>query len=339
MSTPNGSGPNLPGNDGSWFLRAVGIEAPPETLDDVEAQNTTEAVSQLWKAGEADALTDWAPEELSKTAEKERSFRWPVVITVAVLVAAVAALLLWLPRTSEGRADDLAVAYGAALGEIRNDLPAAQQVLAVVTDPAEDASQFPELIPVIADLRADADGALELASEPMPSAWPLASDEPFDELRPFRDQTSAEAITAQAIARRLGDVLDYRSLFSGFMVVGDLPTTSNDLNELNTRLATAAADSALILTELPEVAAFADHRAAAQDLVDRFLTWQVDYVDALRTGDTATVTILLAEYTLLRTELDELMLDALTQLRVEIDAQIIQLAGDIDATMAGLAGT
>ncbi len=339
MTQRPGSGPSLPGNDGSWFLRAVGGEAPAATLDDVDADSTTEAVAELWKAGLEDALTDWSPDELSRTVERDRRFRWPVVITVGLLTLAVIAVVVWLPTTSEGRADATAKNYSAALIEIRSDLPDTQQVLAVVTEPAADATQFAELIPTVTDLSADADAALAVAAEPLPSPWPLAPDEPFHQIAPFRDAVSAHATSAEAIARRLGDVLDYRSLFSGFMDVGQLPTTASDLNEINTRLATAAADSSLILGELPEDAALDEHRTAAQLFLERFLVWQIDYADALRNDDTELVALLINEFATERANLDALMIEALSTIRGEIDQAIIQLATEIDDTLAGLAAT
>lgn len=339
MATSPTPKPPSEGNDGSWFLRAVGFDAPPETLADVDADNTTQAIQQLWSQRDSDALEGWSPDQLSRTVERNRSFRWPVVVSVTLLIVAIGAGIAYLPRTSEQRADARATSYRMALGEVRGDLPDAQLVLAALTEPESDSSQFADLIPTVADLRADAGEALDLAGEPLPSPWPLAPQGPFEELRPYRDEVSMQATTAQAIARRLGDVLEYRSLFDQFMRVGELPTEAANLSELNTRLATVAADSAIIMGELPEDAALFDHRAEGQALLERFLDWQVDYVDALRNDDVATAEALRREYRSRRGNLNTLMLEALAAIRSEVDAQIIQLAGDIDATVSALSET
>lgn len=336
MTTPSSSGPQLPGNDGTWFLRAVGIETSPETLDDVAGASTSEAMQELWKTGEVDALTDWSPDGLSRTVERSRKFRWPVVISVVVLVAALVAAAIWLPTTSQRRADARAAEYSASLAEIRSDLPDVQQVLAVITEPGAEVSQFADLIPIVTDLRADSGSALDLAGEPLPRPWPLTSAAAFDELSPFRDQVSAQATSAQTIARRLGDVLDYRTLFREFMRVGELPTEATNFNKLNTRLATVSADSALIISELPEDATLFQHRAAAQAFVERFHVWQNDYIDALRRDATAEAAELIDEFRSLRRALGQLMVEAVATTRSEVDAEIIALAAAIEATLADL---
>ncbi len=331
--------PSQGGNDGTWFIRAVGLAPLPTTLDEVEAETTTEAVRQLWNAGSDDPLVDWSPDGLNSTIEGDRRFRWPVVISVLVVVAALIGVALWLPGTSERRADLRADGYLVALGDIRTDLPAVQQALAAITEPDADASQFADLVPTIADLRADADGALELADDPLPRAWPLASNAPFTDLAPHPDAVSAHATTAHGIARRLGDVLTYRTLFAEFLATGDLPTESSQVRQLNTQLAAATADAAIILSELPEDAALVEHRAAAEALASRFTQWQGDYTEALRNGATEAAVALIEELTAARSQLETLMGDALATIRREVDAAIIQLADDIDATVLQLGQT
>lgn len=337
----------MPGNDGTWFLKAVGVEMPPTTLDDVgEAGDSTgEMVQELWDAeaatggasAESDAFQDWAPEELSKTIGKDRRFRWSVVIPVALLAIAIGVVAWYVPRTSAPRAQARSDEYRAAMVTLRTDLPNAQAVLAELTEPSADASQFPELIPTVADLQADADTALEVAGRALPEPWPLASTEPFEALEDGREAISRDATVAQSIARRLGDLLDYRTLLPGFLDIGDLPTDGNvDLNELNTRLATVSADSATLITELPTDAAFAEHTALAQSTLDWFLGWQIDYVDALRNDDAAGVSGLLSDLDEQRAALNEELISALAEVRSEVDADIIGLAASLDGAIIAL---
>ncbi len=342
MTTPHrpGEGPRLPGNDGSWFLKAVGVAAPATSLGDVgnDGDSTTELVQELWNTGGApDAFEGWTPGELSTAVDSSRRFRWSIVVSVALAVTLLAASVVWVARSSDSRAAARADDYRVALSDIRSDLPNAQIVLAQLTEPAADASQFPELIPAVTDLRADAETALEIAADPLPRAWPLASTAPFEKLEPVRAATSQEATTAQAIARRLAEVLDYRTLFSRYLDTGELPATPPaDLSALNLRLAAAAADTATVLSELPGDAALANHTQLARAGYERFVIWQVDYVDALRTGASEDVAALLDELSRMRSEVDQALVAAIARIRSEIDASIIELAASLDATVASL---
>jgi hypothetical protein len=334
-----GNGSQLPGNDGSWFLKAVGVTTTPTALSDVEGdgESTTELVSELWTRGEraSDPFDGWVPDELSHAVDSERRFRWSIIIGVALTLALIAVAGVWLAGSSDGRAATRADEYRRVLTDLRTDLPDAQSVLAQITEPGADATQFADLIPTVTDLRADAEMALEVAAEPLPSAWPLASAKPFEVLEPVRQTTSQQATTAQAIARRLGEVLDYRSLFARFLGTGDLPTRPEvDLSELNLRLATAAADSAAILSELPADAALAAHTQLARNGLERFTTWQVDYVDALRSDSTDEVTALLDELSQIRARLDRDLIAGIAQIRSEVDEAIIELAASLDAAIA-----
>jgi hypothetical protein len=326
--------PHLPGNDGTWFLEAVGIAAPPDR--DTAADATAEEVLIDWESKSADALTGWSPKAVSGEIDKERDIRWLWVIAGAVGLLAVIAGFVWLQASSTRQADARADAYTAALTQIRVDLPDAQQGLAILTEPDADATQFADLIPAVTDLKVDAQDALTLAGEALPTPWPLAPSGPIDQLAPFREDVSREATSADAIARRLANVLDYRTLAAGFLEVGELPTTVDDLADIDGQLAIVAADSGAILGDLPEDAALFDHRAAAQEALEKFLDWRVAYADAVRTTSADLIAALLDEYAGAQAQLDRLLLQALAQIRSETDAAIIQLAGELDATIVEL---
>lgn len=334
---------HLPGNDGAWFLKAVGIDRTMTDLTDIDGDgdSTSESVRELWGADVegADLFTQWEPGELSKSVERRRNFRWPIVISVTLVVAALVAVGLWLPTTSEGRASVRSTEYAAAFGAMLGDLPPTQQALATLTEPSADVSQFPEIIPTITRASGNAAAALDLAGEPLPRPWPLASSEPFDELTPFRDALSVDATVSQAITRRLGDLLDYRTVFQDFLVIGELPTTAEgvDLNTLTGELATATADSAAVLGELPDDAALADHKEAAEEVFARFSELQAEYVEALRSDEPQQAVALVEEYTAMRVELDEALVAALARMRSEVDDSLISLNGRIEETVAELA--
>ncbi len=332
--SPGKPSPRLPGNDGTWFLEAVGIATPPKTSEPADV--TAEEILVDWESKSADALTGWAPEELSTSIDDGRRFRWLwAVATVAGLLALVAGFL-WLQTSSSRRADARANAYIESLTLIRLDLPDSQQALAVLTEPEADTSQFAELIPTVTDLKVHAQDALALAGEALPNPWPLAPSAPIDELAPHRESVSREATSAEAIARRLANVLDYRTVVVGFLDVGELPATADDLSEVDAQLSIVAADSAALLGELPEDAALFDHRTAAQVALERFLDWRVEYADALRTGSADQVAVLLEEHATAQANLDRIQLEALALIRSETDAAIIELAAEIDLTIADL---
>lgn len=335
---PQPARPRLPGNDGTWFLEAVGLPVPDREVSPDDTESDGDKGNLPWEARPPDALTGWMPDELSSKVEEGRRFRWTPIVIVGLLVVAAAAALVYLPGTSQRRADARAAEYTAALAAIRSDLPEAQQVLSVLTEPGSDPSQFAELIPTVTDLRADAQSALEIASEALPSPWPLTPRAPFDRLAPHRDTVSIEATAAEAVAGRLGNVLDYRALALGFLDLGDLPTTTDDLDDLNARLAAVEAESAALIGELPEDATLFSHKEAAQLALERFLDWHVTYVDALRTGAGDVVATHLEELATLRSGLDQQLAAALAEIRSEVDAEIIELAANLDAAIADLAG-
>ncbi len=326
----------LPGNDGSWFLEAVGLPASPALEDYAAAETTTEDVRQRWEENSHEAVAT-ARAGTPGGARRPRSrTRWALIAIGVVAASSVVFALLWLPGTSQRRADGRMDDYARTTIELRGHLPEAQQVLATITEPGADATQFPELIPVVAAMRSDATDALELAGEPLPSAWFIAPNDPFDELAATRDALSGHATTADAIARRLSAVLDYRTIFAGFLDIGEPSTAPPDVDELAVSLATTTADAASILADLPDDAALVEHRAEAHAALERFRSWQVEYTDALRKGGDGAG--LLFEHAAIRDELAQVMLTALAQIRTEIDGEIVDLAATLDTAIAAMAG-
>ena len=84
----------MPGNDGRWFLKAAGVDTAATELGDVamDAESTSELVRELWAAdtGQED-LSSLSPEALSKTVQRRRNFRWPMV--AAALLSPIAAVV------------------------------------------------------------------------------------------------------------------------------------------------------------------------------------------------------------------------------------------------------
>lgn len=332
----------LPGNDGRWFLKAAGVDGTATELGevDVDGESTSDLVHELWSSeSDQGEVAAWSPRQLSRLVEHRRNVRWPMVIGAVLLVALVVGVALWLPGTSGRRAAEVANRYEMAYITLYEDLAPGQQVLATLTEPASTVEDFTDASAVITQMHDGADDALELVTDPLPAAYPLAPSTPITQLGAQRDSLSVQATAAEAIAGRLDDLLDYRIAAARLFAVGNLPTdgSGGDLNELTERLATASADSASALEQLPEDVAFAEHKEFAREAVTRFATWQVDYLEALRVGDTAAAEVLVAEWESISDQLVTLFVAALAQARTEIDADIIELATGIDSSLDGLA--
>lgn len=328
----------LPGNDGRWFLKAAGVDGRATELGDVDVdgESPSEPVRELWGSdSDQDELATWSPRQLSRLVERRRNVRWPMVAGGVLLVAVVVGVALWLPGTSARRAAEVANRYEMAYITLYEDLAPGQQVLATLTEPGSTAADFADAPAVIAHMHDGADDALELVTDPLPTAYPLAPATPITQLGPQRDSLSVQATAAEAIAGRLGDLLDYRTAADRLFAIGDLPTDRSgvDLNEMTERLATASADSAIALEQLPDDVAFAEHKEAAREAVTRLSAWQVDYLEALRVGDTAAAEVLVAEWESMSDQLVTLFVAALAQARTEIDADIIELAAGIDSSL------
>jgi hypothetical protein len=341
-STPTTS--RMPGNDGRWFLKAAGVDTVATELGDVavDGESTSELVRELWAVDpEQEDLSSWSPEALSKTVQRRRNFRWPMVAAALVIVALVCGALLWLPGTSSARAAEVANDFQLAYAALYEDLAPAQQVLADLTDPTSAVADQGGASAMITELRSHAGDALVLATAPIPGAYPLAPDEPFTRLTPHRDALSVQGTAAEAVARRLEDLLDYRAVAERLFAIEELPTrpSRTDVNALTEELAKVAGDSATALDELPEDAAFAEHKAAVREAMARFTEWQVEYAEAMRLGRRRPAEAYVAEWEAISAELDALLVGALARVRTEVDAEIVELATSIDQSLTNLEGS
>jgi hypothetical protein len=202
----------------------------------------------------------------------------------------------------------------------------------VATDPPSTSAELAALSTQLTVLAADASALDEAAQAELPATPPLTSSAPIDELEPIRQRLEPLGTVAHAIQRRISNVVDYRILMSGFLALPDLPVAANATSqaELRVTLAAAQAESASILAELPSDVSLDAHRALARDINERFSTWQIDYLEALRTEDAATAGDLLTELDGLLTELDNELVAPMAQIRRQTDTDLIDLARSID---------
>ncbi len=280
----------------------------------------------------------WTPNELAPELQTRRSVRLGSILATLVLVVVVGAAVVLVPRFVRSEAASTAMRYETALVDLRNVLPDAQLALATLTDPTAAPDDVTATVPTVATLDAAAHDVVVLGDAPLPSTPPLVPRGPLDALEPTRRQLSLLGNEGSTIASRLGHVFSYRTTVGDILDTGPLPVTAEpqQINALSVDLAETLANDAELVAALPDDAAFSELRDAVDAALERFATWQGEYVEALGSGDEAAATVLVDELSELRRSLVHLLDLALADVRPELDAQIIELAGQIEATIDDL---
>jgi DNA-binding FadR family transcriptional regulator len=279
-----------------------------------------------------DALTDWAPTELSAAVGSRRKVRWPIVIGAVIVGLAAAMALWWMPRESNHRVTAHADMMRSALGDLHGDLVDTQAALATATEPT---STEPDLGSVALNLAGIADSSarlLDVANQPIPSSLPLTAREPFDDLDAFRQTLEPLAAEATAIRREVAAITDYRNALTRVLTVAELPLSADSatITEQAAALARVLATSVSALTEMPLDGPFAEHRALVDAEVTAFTQWQDDYLGALREGDTTEAGRLVDDLKVARDRLQSEIVNTLAGLRTEVDGRILDLAAALD---------
>jgi hypothetical protein len=244
-----------------------------------------------------------------------------------LVIGAIAAAAILSPRLVERQAASEAAEYSATLADLRATLPATQQVLRTLTEPATAATDLSNLVPDLSRLQAAADALIDTATRPLPEPLPFIPSDALDDLEPSRDAMARLGGTATEVANRLSDAVAYRSLVASFLDVGDLPSTADtlDIAPVQERLATALADATGILAQLPGSQVFSDHRTELTDAIEVYGSWETNYIAALRAGDAGVAADLISQHEELRTALDNALIPALAALRSQIDGEILDL--------------
>ena len=332
---------------------AVGADAPTETsatasLDTGTGETATSGSTDLSPAEAAeaaeataataatdDALSDWEPDEISRPLRSRRSFRLAAALTMILLVAAVVAGIILLPRVGEQEADQLAADYRQALVDLRNLLPATQEALADLTDASSTPDEIAGVVPATAELNAKSHDVEPWGTEPLPQTLPLVPRDSHEELEPTREAMVSHGAEGDVIALRLGHGFAYRTTIPVLLATPDLPTEADTavINELSVALAESLAETSQLVSELPEDPAFTEVKSLADAAAIRFAAWQSEYLEALRSGDVDAATELVVELDETRTALADANAAALALLRTDLDEQIIVLATGIEATL------
>jgi hypothetical protein len=358
--TSQDSPQDRPGNDGRWFLELTGsVESEPTstssfaTLENLEVQagvaaavaaGAATATDEADETGEieitagAGPLDDWQPEGLSRTLIKRKPFRWTVVGLTLIVILAIVAGVLWLPRAAENQATDLATSYSTALTDYRNVLPDTQAAVLVLADPESTESEITGVIPATADLQGHANGVSTMAAEPLPFTLPFVSRSSFEALEPTRSSMVVLGRSGEDVAARIGRGYVYRTTVPELFSMPDLPVEADTgtINQLSVDLASVLADTSSLASELPEDPLFVPVKAAATEAAERFAEWQLEYLEALRSDDPEAATALLSELADARDTIEHANAVALVTLGEEVNAEIVVLAGNIEETIASM---
>ncbi len=359
----------LPGNDGRWFLELAGIVEPPPSptstytqLKDLEAPpplvaSETAAVTagaaavsgSLAGDGEdgdfvpvaprtTGPLDDWQPDDVSPSLARRGWGRWVVAFLIIALLAAGGVAAFLLPRSVQNQADLLASDYRMSLTDLRNELPQAQDALGILTDPSSDADAVSASVPAIGDLTTRAAIVVGQATTPLPSTLPLVPRTAFEALQPTRTAMLILGAEAEGIAGRLATTFTYRSTVPALFDTPKLPTDADSatVDALSVALAESLADTARLVADLPPDPTFGATRDLAASASERYATWQLEYLDALREGDTERAASLLAELSGAKEAIARELDLALATVRAEVDPRIVTLATETETAITAI---
>jgi hypothetical protein len=363
--------PLLPGNDGRWFLEAAGVveqpgsptssysvlrelkpPAPVVASESAAVAASTAAVSGSLSAEEDadedtfvpvaapsnDSLPDWEPDAVSSRLGGRGYGRWVVAAIVIAAIAAVGFAAYYFPRAVREDANALAATYRTSLTTLRNELPTTQVALEILTDPATSPDDVSSTVPAIGNLNTDATIVIRQATAPLPSTPPLVPSTPLDDLEPTRSTMLILGAEGEGISGRLATTFAYRSTVPALFDTPELPTQAESatVDQLSVALAESLAETARLIADLPPDPTFAATRELATEASARYATWQIEYLDALREGDTARAANLVAELDSLRDQIGDALNAALANVKAEVDPKIVSLATETEAAIAAI---
>jgi hypothetical protein len=300
--------------------------------------DATPAPPEAAPAKKAAAKQPEVDPELSKQVRSNRSFRWPIVAVLALLLIAVVVAAFWLPRATEAEAIAVRQSYYDATAAVRNQLPASQASLDVITNPASTNDQLNGSIPAIAQLSTLAFGMQDVAAEPLPTVIPFLPKGAVDELEPLQETTALLGEDGDGIAKRLGNAYIYRISIPVLMSPGNLPISASTetINTISVTLAASLADDSAVVAELPDDPTFAAVKTEAVNSHERYAEWQSEYLAALTAEDPDAAQALVDELNATRTALNDSNDAALAAFRTEMDGRIVSYAVELEGHMTEL---
>jgi hypothetical protein len=133
---------------------------------------------------------------------------------------------------------------------------------------------------------------------------------------------------AEGISGRLATTFTYRSTVPALFATPDLPVEADSAttDALSVALAESLAETARLVADLPPDPTFTETRDLATKASERYATWQLEYLDALREGHTDRAADLIVELDAAVDDIDAALSVALGVVRVEVDPRIVALA-------------
>lgn len=361
------------GSDGSWFLEAVGATppspTPSETIAALETENTLPEMTAIPTSpaphasfdggtgtststfdqpydptGEIDVIAPLSenpttdPENLDHVLKTRRSIRWPAIAFGIFVLAVVALAVLWLPAALQQDATVVKQSYADASVSLRQELPTGQDALDTITDPSSTAGELSNTVPQISQLDSAAHELATVAAAPLPRQLPVFPVEEVTALEPLQDAAQINAAQGSHVSRQLGIAYVYRTTIPMLLPAGPLPIVADvqTINALSIELASSLVEASAAVNDLPTTEATADLNALAHTSVERFATWQDEYLTALTDGDEEAATQLIGELADMRSDLAISLAEAMSTMRVEIDLQIVELASDLEEFLVQL---
>ncbi len=285
--------------------------------------------------------SDQVDAELAPQVRSSRSFRWPVVALIGLVAVVIGIAAFWLPRATKAEAVAVRQSYYDATVAVRNQLPASQAALDVITNPTSSSDDLNGSIPAIAQLDTLAFDMQDVAAEPLPTVLPLVPKGPIDELEPLQETTSILGQEGDEIAKRLGNAYIYRISIPVLLSPGNLPISAGTetINTISVTLAASLADDAGVVAELPDDPTFEEVHAEALATHDRYAVWQQEYLAALTGEDQDEAQALINELDAMRSDLNASNDAALSVARTEMDGRIVSYAVELETHMTVLTDT
>ncbi len=364
----------LPGNDGRWFLELAGVAkpapSPTKTYAELEALEQPPAFvaseSAAVTAGAAavsgslasatdsessegdtfvpvaprtdDGLDDWQPDDVSPRLARRGLGRWLVGALAVLAIAAIAIAVVLLPRAVQSEADLLAAGYTQSLIDLRNELPDSQVALATLTDPTSPSEAISASVPAIGDLNTRGTIVISLATTPLPPTLAFVPRGPLEALEPTRTTMLILGAEAEGISGRLATTFTYHSTVPNLFATPELPVEADSAttDALSVTLAESLANTARLIAGLPPDPTFAETRDLATQASERYAPWQLEYLDALREGDTDRAADLIIELETAREDIGASLARALRVVRAEVDPRIVALAVETEAAIIAI---
>jgi len=260
--------------------------------------DTSTLVTRLWEATETASLIDnWEPDRLDPVVVSGRTFRWPIITVAIVLLLGGLAAIQAVQDMPQRAANAARARYQVAVSDYTSVIPDTEQAISAIADPASDSNDLSGASVTLSAFNDRARTLFDTAAEPLPAMPPLVSRSELDALSPVRESMANAAEIGLTLERRLGDALSYRLLYAKAFQLPDLPATAlqDQISQLGVALGLAVTSTDDAIAGLPDEPFLSEHKIEALQLARRLDDWQIEYLEALRTGDAATAQTLIAE--------------------------------------------